>query len=411
MDPKATRATLSVPLARGLLTRRTLLTGVGAGAVAAALAACGTEGTATNPTTAAGTGAGTTAAPAQDFSDTEKVVKWSNWPEYIDVDDQTQAHPTIDEFQKQTGIKVTYTEDYNDNDEFFAKVRPQLSAGQDTGRDVWVSTDWMVARLIRLGWVQKLDKANIPNAANLESDLQNVEFDKGRAYSLPWQSGFAGIGYNPRATGGKKIESVDQLLTDKAIKGKVTLLTEMRDTVGLVMLAQGKDPADFTDADFDAAIAEIQRAKDAGQLRGFTGNEYGKPLAAGDIAACFAWTGDVVQLRPDNPDLGYVLPATGHTLWSDNFVIPNKARHKANAEKLINYYYDPAVMAQVVAYINYISPVKGSKEVILKDDPDIADNPLIFPPADVLAKSHVFRGLSEEEETKYNKAFQALIGG
>ncbi|HSF26681.1 MAG TPA: spermidine/putrescine ABC transporter substrate-binding protein [Actinomycetes bacterium] len=405
MDPKLTS---SLPFARGLLTRRTLLTGVGAGAAALALAACGTEGTATNPTSAA---TGTGAAPGQDFSDTEKQIKWSNWPEYIDVDDNTQARPTIEEFQKQTGIKVTYTEDYNDNDEFFAKVRPQLSAGQDTGRDVWCSTDWMVARLIRLGWVQKLDKANIPNAANLEPDLQNVEFDKGRVYSLPWQSGFAGIGYNPAATGGKKIESVDQLLTDASLKGKVTLLTEMRDTVGLVMLAQGKDPADFTDADFDAAIAEIQRAKDAGQLRGFTGNEYGKPLAAGDIAACFAWTGDVVQLQADNPDLGYALPATGHTLWSDNFVIPNKARHKANAEKLINYYYGPEVMAQVVAYVNYISPVAGVRDIVVADDPETADNPLIFPSADVLAKSHVFRGLTEEEETKYNKAFQALIGG
>jgi spermidine/putrescine transport system substrate-binding protein len=407
MDPKATPS-LSPALVRGLLSRRTLLAGAGASAAAAALAACGTPGTATN---AAKSGSASAAAPAKDYSDTEKVVNWSNWPEYIDVDDKTQAHPTLDAFEKKTGIKVKYTEDYNDNDEFFAKVRPQLSAGQDTGRDVWCSTDWMAARLIRLGWVQKLDKANIPNAVNLEPDLQNVEWDKGRTYSIPWQSGFTGIAYNPKATGGKKIETVDQLLTDPSLKGKVTLLTEMRDTVGLVMLSMGKDPANFTDDDFNAAIAKIQKAKDAGQLRGFTGNEYGKPLASGDTAACFAWTGDVVQLQADNPDLGYALPATGHMIWSDNFVIPNKARHKTNAEKLINYYYDPDVMAQVEDYVNYISPVKGAKEALLKQDPSVANNPLIFPSAAVLAKSHVFRGLTEEEETKYNKAFQALIGG
>jgi len=188
------------------------------------------------------------------------------------------------------------------------------------------------------------------------------------------------------------------------------MLTEMRDTVGLVLLAMGKDPAKFTDADFQAAIDEIKKAKDAGQLRGFTGNEYGKPLAAGDIAACIAWTGDVVQLQADNPALGYVLPSTGHMIWSDNFVIPNQAQHKKNAETLINYYYDPKVMAAVEDYVNYISPVKGSKAVLLAEDPDIANNPLIFPSDAVLAQSHVFRGLTEVQETKYNQEFQALIG-
>jgi spermidine/putrescine transport system substrate-binding protein len=269
----------------------------------------------------------------------------------------------------------------------------------------------MVARFIRLNWVQKLDHANLPNVdANLQDSLKNVPFDKGRVYSVPWQSGFTGIAYNPKATGGKKIESVDQLLTDPALKGKVTLLTEMRDTVGLVMLALGKDPEQFTDADFDAAIAEMQKAKDAGQLRGFTGNDYGKPLASGDIAACFAWTGDVVQLQADNPALAYVLPQTGHMLWSDNFVIPNKAQHKKNAEALINFYYQPEIMAEVEDYVNYIAPVKGAQEALLKSDPDIAKNPLIFPNAEVLGRSHGFMALTEEQETKYNQAFQSLIG-
>ena len=393
----------SAPLLRGTLTRRGLLQGAGGVALASFLAACGTGGTSKSGSTAADR-----AAP--DLSDTDKLVNWSNWPEYIDVDDKTQARPTLAAFQKATGIKVNYTEDVNDNDEFFAKVKPQLAAGTDTGRDTFVVTDWMVARLIRLGWVQELDKTNIPNAGNLEPSLANVPFDPGRKYSLPWQSGFSAMAYNPKATGGKKIETVDQLLTDKTLKGKVTLLTEMRDTMGLVLLALGKDPATFTDADFDAAIDEISKAKSAGQLRGFTGNEYGKGLASGDIAACLAWTGDVVQLQADNPDLQYVLPKSGYMLYSDNFVIPNKAKHKRNAERLINYYYDPAVMAQVEDYVNYISPVKGAKESLAKDDPSVAENPLIFPSAAVLANSHVFRGLTEAEETRYNQKFQALIG-
>ena len=165
----------------------------------------------------------------------------------------------------------------------------------------------------------------------------------------------------------------------------------MRDTVGLTMLSLGKDPASFTDDDFNAAMARLQKAKDSGQLKGFTGNEYGKGLASGDIAACMAWTGDVVQLKADNPNLGYVLPPTGHMIWSDNFVIPNQAKHKKNAEILINYYYDPAVMAKVEDYVNYIPPVVGSKAVLVKQDPAVANNQLIFPSAATLAKAHVFR--------------------
>lgn len=392
---------LTLPLLRGTLSRRTLFRGAAATALGTFLAACGTE--AQSPKSS-------DERAADDRSDDEKVVNWSNWPEYIDVDDETGERPSLAAFTEATGIEVNYTEDYNDNDEFFAKMQPQLSSGQDTGRDLWCSTDWMVARLIRLGWVQELDRGNLPNADNLEDNLADVEFDPGRKYSLPWQSGFTGIGYNPEATGGKKVESIDQLLTDPALRGRVTLLTEMRDTIGMVLLAMGKDPADFTDADFAAAIAELESARDAGQFRGFTGNEYTGGLASGEIAACLAWTGDVVQLKADNPALGYALPSTGHMIWSDNFVIPNQAKHKKNAETLINFYYDPEVFAPVAAWVNYIPPVKGTREALTADDPETADNELIFPNEEVRGRSHVFRGLSEEEETNYNEQFQSLIG-
>src|SRR6476661_3767412 len=354
---------------------RAALMGAAGVSAAAFLAACGSAGK--NPTSGGGgtgTAAAKTAAAAQDMSDTEKVINWSNWPAYIDVDDKTKARPTLEAFTKATGIKVNYTEDYNDNDEFYAKVRPLLEATSDTGRDVWCSTDWMVARLIRNGYVQKLDMANIPNHVYLQDSLKQVTFDPGRQYSLPWQSGFAGIAYNPKATGGKKVESVDQLLTDPSLKGKVTLLTEMRDTVGLVLMAMGKKIESFTDADFDAAMAELQKAKDAGQIKGFTGNDY-------------------------------TIPQTGCTLWSDNFVIPALAKHKKNAERLINYYYDPKVMAQVVEYVNYISVVKGAQAILAKQDPSVSSNELIFPSAETLSRAHVFRGLTAEEETRYNKKF------
>jgi spermidine/putrescine transport system substrate-binding protein len=394
-------------IARGLISRRTAMAGMAGVSAAVALAACGSA--AKSP--AGGATTKGLVKAATDMSDSDKLVNWSNWPSYMDVDQKTKSHPTLTAFTKKTGIKVNYTEDYNDNDEFYAKVRPLLAAGSDTGRDVWVSTDWMVARLIRLDYVQKFDLANIPNHGNVADALLNVGYDKGRLYSLPWQSGFTGIAWNPKSTGGKKIESVDQLLTDPTLKGKVTLLTEMRDTVGLVMLAMGKDTASFTDADFNAACAEIQSAKNAGQIKGFTGNDYTKPLASGDTAACMAWTGDIVQLKADNPSLGYVLPQKGFPLWSDNLVIPNLARHKKNAEILINYYYDPAVMAAVVDYVNYIAPVKGVQPVLEKIDPAVAKNPLIFPSPDVLSRSHVIRGLSAAEETKYNRTFQTIVTG
>ncbi len=397
---------LLMSFARAAISRRSALTGLAGVAAAGLLAACGSPGRNASSSTSA------SAAPkaAEDLSDTDKVVNWSNWPEYIDIDDAGK-HPSIEAFVKQTGIKVNYNEDYNDNDEFFAKVRPLLEAGQDTGRDTWVSTDWMVARLVRLGYVQPLDYANIPNLANLEPSLKDVPFDQGRVYSLPWQSGFVGVAYNPKATGGRKVTSVDQLLHDTALKGKVTMLTEMRDTVGMVLIEQGVSLAEVTADQFAAALAVIQEAKDAGQIKGFTGNEYTKPLASGDTAACLAWTGDVVQLRADNPQLGYALGEQGIPMFSDNFVIPNLAQHKKNAEKLINYYYDPKVMAAVADYVNYIPPVAGVKPILVKEDPEVANNELIFPSEAILAKAQVFRALSAEEETSFNRQFQAVVTG
>jgi spermidine/putrescine transport system substrate-binding protein len=390
---------------RGAISRRRFVAGGAGVAATLALAACGTKGT-------AGTTGGATpaASSAPDRSDTEKVVNWSNWPLYLDVDDKTGKHPTLEAFTAETGITVNYTEDVNDPDEFFAKLYPQLSAGQDTGRDVFCVPDFLIARFLRLGTLQELDKANIPNAVNLVEALQDVPFDPGRVYSLPWQSGFTGIAYNPKATGGRKVETIDQLLTDPAIKGKVRLFSDMRETIGLVLMAQGKSAEDFTDDDFDAAVAAVQDAADSGQLAGFGGNDYGKPLSSGDIAACMAYTGDIVQLRADSPHIGYALPPTGHNYWSDNFGIPALAQHKKNAEKLIDYYYRPEVAAEVAAYVNYISPVKGAGDELRKIDPELADNPLIFPSDEVMANGQVFMALTAEQERKYTSAFQAVVG-
>ncbi len=387
-------------MVRGQLSRRSVLRGAGGVGVAAALAACGTSGS---------TVAKEDRAASKDKSDTDKALNVSNWPLYIDYNDDETQKPSLDAFEKQTSLSVTYTEDVNDNSEFFGKVRNQLSGNKDTGRDLMVLTDWMAARMIRLGWIQKIDKANTPNfPANLIPSLAKPGFDESRDYSAPWQSGLTGIAYNEKITG--KVGSISELLTRADLKGKVTLLSEMRDTMGLVLLDMGKDPADFTDDDFAAAIDTVQKAVDSGQVRKFTGNEYAQDLAKGNIAACTAWSGDVIQLQFDDPKIKFVTPEAGLMLWSDNMLIPNKAQHKKNAEKWIDYYYDPQVGAEVAAWVNYICPVEGAREAMTKIDKDLVDNQLIFPDESTLAQTNVFRGLDQAEERSYEDMFAKVTG-
>jgi spermidine/putrescine transport system substrate-binding protein len=381
------------------LNRRSFLRALGVGgAVLAAgplLAACGTEGT---DATASGGGGGDA-----------KTVNWSNWPLYLDAsDDNPDEHPTLTAFEKKSGLKVNYTEDINDNDEFFGKIAPQLKAGQSTGRDVIVLTDWMAGRMIRLGYVQELDKSNIPNAKNLKATYEDVPFDEGRKFSLPWQSGMTGIGYSPDALG-REISKVDDLFKPD-LMGRITMLTEMRDTMGLMLLSMDIDPVDHTLDDYKAAIDKLQKVVDQGYVRQFTGNEYAADLAAGNIGAAFAWSGDVVQLQADDPTMQLLLPEDGAMLWSDNLMIPIKAGNKAGAEKLIDYYYDPAVAAEVEADVNYVCPVEGADKAAADIDPDLASNQLIFPGPETLAKLHAFKDLDEEEEKTYQDLFQKVIG-
>ncbi|MEU3055492.1 ABC transporter substrate-binding protein [Streptomyces griseus] len=390
---------------RGALTRRSLLRASGMGALAvggiATLGACGIP--------PAGRAEG--AAAADDHSAKEKVLNFSNWTEYMDVSEDEKSRPTLEAFTKRTGIRVKYTEDINDNVEFFGKIKPQLAAGQDTGRDLICVTDWLAARIIRLGWAQKLDPSNLPHAfANVSAQFRSPDWDPGRAYSYPWTGIPTVIAYNKKATGGRQVDSVTQLLDDPKLKGRVSFLSEMRDSVGMTLLDQGKDPGKFTDADFDGAIGRLQKAVDKKQIRRFTGNDYTADLSKGDIAACVAWAGDIIQLQADNPDIEYAIPAAGYITSSDSLLVPAQARHKTNAEKLIDYYYEPPVAAQLAAYINYVCPVDGVREELARIDESMASNTLILPDKEMAAKSRSFRSLSTEEETAYEEKFAKLIG-
>lgn len=379
--------------------RRTLLRGGIAVAGAGALAACGAKGTAEQA------GGAASASAVEDLSDSEKKLVVSNWPEYIDQNDKQTASPSLQRFEKESGVAVTYQIDINDNNSFFGKVQPQLQNGQSIGRDLVVLTDWMAARWIQGGWAQKLDKANIPNAANLRQQLASPGFDPDRDYTLPWQSGLTGIAYSTKRLK-RPVTSIDQLLTDPALKGKVTVLQELNDTIGLILLDMGKDPADFSKDDFDAAVKKLADAVDSGQIRQVTGNDYLTALGQGSISAAIAWSGDI--LGEDTVE--FVVPDSGVLIWSDNMLVPPLARHKKNAEEFMNFYYAPENAAMVTAWVNYVSPVDGVQPLVRKIDPEVAGDPLVFPSAKTLAETHVFADLDETTRQQYTQAFQSAIG-
>lgn len=397
-DPRIAAAEIA-RLTRTSLSRRRVLQAAGIGGAAMAAAACGT-----------GSSTGGEPASQEDQSDTNKTVNWSNWPLYIDVNEDTGVRPSIEAFTAATGISVTYTEDVNDNNEFYAKVRTQLEQGQDIGRDIVVLTDWMAALWIQSGFAQKLDKANIPNAANLNPAYNDVAFDPGREYSLPWQSGFGALGWNTpllkQTMGVDALTSLDQLW-DPKLKGRVTLLSEMRDTMGIILAWLGYDPSNFTEDQYAEAIEALTVQVNSGQVRQVTGNDYAAALENGDVIAVIGWSGDMYQL---GEDFGVALPETGGTLWTDNMLIPAMAKHKKNAEAIMNYYYDPEVAALVAEYVQYITPVEGAQQAMAEIDPELVDNPWIFPSAAQLDNSYVFMSLTPEQNEQYQREFQRAIG-
>jgi spermidine/putrescine transport system substrate-binding protein len=336
------------------------------------------------------------------------TLTFSNWPLYID-DIKGKKHPSLQQFTKKTGVKVSYIEDINDNESFFGKIQGPLSHKQSVHRDIIVMTDssGLPARMIELGWLEKLYKPAIPNIKNLLPAQQHPDWDPQRQYSLPWQSGMTGIGYDPNKVGGE-LTSIAQLLEDKKLKGKVTLLTELGDTIGLVMLANGDDPTHVTPATFKKAVDRIQKAVKSGQVRQFTGNDYAPLLAKGDVWACFAWSGDMVQLRADHPGLKWNLPDSGGMIWTDNMLIP-KGGDIFTASTYMNYYYEPSVAAEVEDYVNYICPVVGADKVLEKTDPAVAKNTLIFPTQKMLSNTHQIDPKAVNNQT-FKQQFQTLIG-
>jgi spermidine/putrescine transport system substrate-binding protein len=380
--------------------RRTFLRGVSVSALALLtgdlLSSCGTPG-AIIP-------AGS--CVSHDDSARDKHLQFDNWPQYIDPPSKKRLS-TLQKFEAATGISVSYVADVNDNETFFAKVADQLASCTSTGKDLFVLTDWLAAKMISLGWLQKLDHSRMPNVTkNLLPSLRAPGWDRHRDYSVPWQSGMTGICYNAELTA--PVRSFEELLTRPDLKGKVDLLSEMRDTMLFMLLIVGGDPENFTSTQFEAAIERLQKAVSDGQVRRFTGNDYTDDLRSGNVVACEAWSGDIPQLG--DPKFKWVAPEEGVSLWSDNMLVPNLSPHKGNAEALMNFYYQPEIAAQLAAWNYYFCPVVGADEYIGEFDKSAVGNPLIFPSQEFLSHGYGFMSLGDKEK-EYTQMFSQTMTG
>ena len=400
-NPNNPDINLLARLAANPTTRRRFLGGGGAAAAGlilgpSFLAACGSKDS--------GSSGGPATATSDDGSPATGSLRISNWPLYM-------ADGFVAAFQTASGLQVDYKEDYNDNEEWFAKNKEPLSRKQDIGADLVVPTQFMALRLKRQGWLNEISETRVGNRKNLRPDLLNDTSDPGRKYTAPYMTGMVGLAYNKAATG-RPITKIDDLW-DPAFKGKVSLLTEMRDTVGLVALGQGVDLSKPTFSAMEKALEILEKQVADGQVRQFTGNDYMDDLTQGNFAACVGWSGDIAQLSRDNPDVRFVVPESGGTLWSDVMLIPKGAKHTSAAAKWMDFVYDPVNAARITNFVQYVSPVKGVAEELTKMGGDAAalvDNPLIFPDEATLANLNSWGNLSEDDEAKLDAAFSKIAG-
>jgi spermidine/putrescine transport system substrate-binding protein len=416
------------------INRRTYRSAAEAVVAIALLAACGIEpqdspidGGGTSVPPATGGGEPSPSVTAVGGGEPEDELQFANWPLYIDQDDEGNS-PTLQQFEDATGVDVTYSEAIEDNTSFFGTIQPVLAAGDDTGYDIIVITDWMVGNMIRLGYLEPIDvERDVANfLENAGEKYLDRSYDPGNQYSVPWQSGITGIGYNP-ALVDEEITSWGQLLDPAFIEkycGQIGMFVDARDAISSALLYNGVVPTESTTEDVEAAQQVL--LDQAPCVRDYYGNEYGQGLADGSLAITMAWSGDVFQLQFDNPDLRFVVPEEGGILWTDNMAIPKGAQHPNAALAMMDFVFDPEIAAQIAEYVNFITPVPGAQEIISRhaDDAEadgdqetadylraVADSPLVFPTQDMLDRVYSYKVLDEEEERMWNELFDEVIAG
>ena len=381
------------------LSRRQFL-GLGAAAAGAlALSAC----------------AGSAAAlrPPDLSTGRDSRLKIDNWPGYIDPD-APNAPGSVARFQKQTSMAVTYDEKYADNYSALASggVIHQLKQSGATGYDIIVPTYWVIQRLKSRGLLEPIPIERIPNHVNIDPLFLEVPWDRGARYQMPWQSGFTGIAWNQALTGGP-VHSINQLVTDPKLKGKVGMVTEMREIVGLLMLRRGQDPSRPTTQQANAALDDLEAIVKSGQVKYFTGTEFQQLLPDRTFAACFAWSGGVVQIQAKRPDLLFAIPDEGGVRWFDSMIIPKGAPHVRAAGDWMNFVYDPANAARITAAVNYVSPVVGVQEELRRaggDGARLADSPVLFPDDATRRRLYFWAGTSAAEEDVLQRRFSEVTG-
>ncbi|QZT65169.1 polyamine ABC transporter substrate-binding protein [Mycolicibacterium austroafricanum] len=370
---------------------------IGGGAAAAAGLALGSSLLA-----ACGSDSGTSSTTSEDGGPASGTLRISNWPLYM-------ADGFVAAFQTASGITVDYKEDFNDNEQWFAKVKEPLSRKQDIGADLAIPTEFLAVRLHQLGWLNDISEAGVPNKKNLRPDLLEASADPGRKFTAPYMSGLVGLAYNRAATG-RDIRTIDDLW-DPAFKGRVSLFSDAQDGLGMIMLSQGNSPENPSMESVQQAVDLVREQNDKGQIRRFTGNDYADDLAAGNVAVAQAYSGDVVQLQADNPDLQFIVPESGGTTFLDTMVIPYTTQNQKAAEAWIDYVYDRANYAKLVAYTQFVPVLSDMTAELEKVDPAAAANPLINPSTEVLNRSKSWAALTDEQTQEFNTAYAAVTGG
>lgn len=359
--------------------------------------------------------AGAVALPGCDVDGDDGVptrLRVLSWPDYIDVDGDDGAPGSVRRFEAEHGLAVDYVEEYEGNEAAFAEVfEPNLGKGRATGFDIVVPTYWAVSRLLDRGWLEPIPLEHVPNHVNVDPAFLGMPWDRGARFHMPWQIGITGIAYDPAATGGE-IGAVADLFRP-SLRGRIGMVTEMRETVGLLMLTQGADPARATETTADRALDRLEQLKADGQVARFTGAEFSDALRTGEFAACFAWSGDIVQLQAERPDIRFVIPAEGGIRWFDSMVIPKDAANPIGAARWMNFAYDPANAARITQYVQYISPVLGVRDALAAGGGDaaaLADNPILFPDDATARRLHFWAGLDAAVEDRLQERFAAITG-
>jgi spermidine/putrescine transport system substrate-binding protein len=407
------RSSLDTTLLRGLtgsrLSRRQLLraAGVGAGSVALAqlLAACanGDEDGAAASATASGFDWGSQTEAGE--------MTFANWPFYMDkkkVNGEV-VHPSLDAFEKQTGIHVEYDEVIDDYATFFGKLRPQLEEGQSTGFDLMVmGYPKYFPAMIRLGYLVELDHELLPNfEANAAPKYKEAPYDPGNRFGVPYQSGITGIGYDIDQTG-REITSVEELFNPE-FEGKVGMFRDTEDTPNMTLLSLGIDPVESTPQDWQRARDKLVDQRDRGIVRQYFGQGYIGALQTGDVSISLAWAADVLISQASGYDnIRFTVPDEGGLLWTDSMCIPVGAEHPLDAITYMDFIYRPEIAAMMTDWIQGVSPVPEARDVLRKQGSDVASNPLVFPTDEMYDRLKGYRTLGPDEQEQWDDLFTAV---